>query len=58
VQMQNKFFNGVDRRVILRIRVYIVSVEINTIFISSIMSTIHSIRIDNRHQVKYKFLTE
>jgi hypothetical protein len=45
--MQDKLLDSIDRGVVLRIGINVVSVEVYTVFISSIMATIYSIGIDD-----------
>ena len=56
--MSNNLLNGIDRRMILRRRIDITTIQINTICIHSIMPPCHSIWIYYRKYIKYKFISQ
>ncbi len=43
---------------VLGVGVDVVSIQVNSIFVSPVVPAEHAIRVDNRHQIKYKLLTQ
>lgn len=58
VEMLSEMLYSVDCRMFLRVRVYVMSVEIVAVGVHSEVAVVHSIDVDHRDDHKYKHLSE
>lgn len=58
MEVHDHFFYGVNRRMILRGRVDVASVQVYAVGVHSVVSSGDPVRIENGKQVEYKLVSE
>ena len=54
--MNRKLLDPPDGRMVLLTRILVISVQVSAIGVMSVISSVDSIRVDDRNDLEYKFL--
>lgn len=58
MQVENPLFYGINLRMLFWIWIYVKSVQVDTIFVCSVMSSVDSVWIDDGHKVEHEFISK